>query len=1212
MTDAAAPTPPPRVRRSLPRTLATLLLLIFLTSLIVAYAVVTDSRRVRAYSETFLSDMTGGAVTIGKAKLSIFEGLQLSDVKVYAGDGEGNQSLLFEARSISAGYNPKALLAGRIEATRVLALEPRVNLVEYVDQNEWNFQRVRRPTTTAPSTKPATHRPAVRLPEIVLRNARIQYTQVSGGRASAVGSLSMEGQLVPDPSGVYRFRLQTRGDATGAYPVAEGWVAPAGPQLGVVLRDVDFVDEIKTTLPAVVRRFWEEHRLSGRITETRISYFRKNDGKPGFRVETNLDGVTLSLLPDKWLTDKEQTRIRRWDAMASLLASPAAGKSAAAGWLRGTMSPIPIEMTEVDGRFVFTDEKITIPQLTARVGENRIRLRGEVEGYDTRAAGWTRIETLRDAPLVIPARPTGLATMPWAVQQIYYRFLPQGKLDAWTELTRKKGGDLTVRGGLKLRDASMQYAGLPYPVRDGSGTFRFSTDPATGTDRLEIIDLTGRGIAGGPNADTRLHVSGVISPLDEAARAALTIEAKHVRNEPALLAALPPETQKAINKLHAPGRPLEFVADIRCDVDSPNGIDRPWRSATRVRARNVSGAVAEFGVPFAGVSSDMTFHDHLVEIASIDLPWGGGSLGASGVVRLTPGATTGDAPVAWPDLTFVARDVGLDDDLLALFGGRSGIDKRLSIQGRLDGTGRLKRREDKTLDVGADVRVSRGTVRLLSTDLELTDLAMDAWLDDDALSIKRLVARRGDATLEGRAKVGRAGREATYDVAASVQNLMVDAPLLSALPPSIRQAVLALKPSGTLDAALTYTGNATTADYQLTVKPRELTLRPDLLPVAFQKIGGELVLEQGRLLLRDVTGWCEGAVVGVSGWINPQTGQVNAAVAARNVKLVDPLRGALPAGVRRLLDQADVQGEISLDLKRLIVRPHADEEADLEFVGKLWLSDLSMKTAADVTAVRGVIDLNGAIEAKSLQSLSGSVDFDSLKLAGRPVRRLTARIGKAPDQDLLRITNIDGRIAGGTIAGQVDAIVSGRDPRFGLSLVLRSAKVSDLTGETDKPIDGRLNASLSLEGRWDDVKSRRGRGDVLVEGRNMYRVPVMLGFMQMANLTMPNDAPLRQAGVRYSVQGARVNLEAIDLRSADTTMAGNGWLDLESKKVAMTLMMSNAAADAVPIFGDLIRGARQDFLQIRVRGTLEEPKVGASTFNTLTTTIDEVLRGKSP
>jgi hypothetical protein len=114
---------------------------------------------------------------------------------------------------------------------------------------------------------------------------------------------------------------------------------------------------------------------------------------------------------------------------------------------------------------------------------------------------------------------------------------------------------------------------------------------------------------------------------------------------------------------------------------------------------------------------------------------------------------------------------------------------------------------------------------------------------------------------------------------------------------------------------------------------------------------------------------------------------------------------------------------------------------------------------------------------------------------------------------VLQIDKIRGGIADGEIAGQIDTMLSERDQRFGMSLVLRNAKVSDLTGETDKPIDGRLTASLQLEGRWDDPATRRGRGDVIVEGRDMYRVPVMFGLMQMATLAVPLDS-FNRAGLR--------------------------------------------------------------------------------------------------
>src|SRR5687767_6071382 len=44
---------------------------------------VTGSRRVRAMAETYLSRFVGGRVVVGKAYLSLFEGLRLDDVEVH-------------------------------------------------------------------------------------------------------------------------------------------------------------------------------------------------------------------------------------------------------------------------------------------------------------------------------------------------------------------------------------------------------------------------------------------------------------------------------------------------------------------------------------------------------------------------------------------------------------------------------------------------------------------------------------------------------------------------------------------------------------------------------------------------------------------------------------------------------------------------------------------------------------------------------------------------------------------------------------------------------------------------------------------------------------------------------------------------------------------------------------------------------------------------
>jgi hypothetical protein len=125
-----------------------------------------------------------------------------------------------------------------------------------------------------------------------------------------------------------------------------------------------------------------------------------------------------------------------------------------------------------------------------------------------------------------------------------------------------------------------------------------------------------------------------------------------------------------------------------------------------------------------------------------------------------------------------------------------------------------------------------------------------------------------------------------------------------------------------------------------------------------------------------------------------------------------------------------------------------------------------MRTGVPVDGATGAIKVAATIEGDRVASLNGEVNLGRLKLANRPVQNLTATLVKAEGRDLLQLGRIRGGIADGEISGQVDTLVSERDGRFGLSMVLRNAKVAELTGETDKPIDGRLTASLQLEGRW--------------------------------------------------------------------------------------------------------------------------------------------------
>ena len=67
--------------------------------------------------------------------------------------------------------------------------------------------------------------PTPKLPEILLRNARIEFSEIRGGRFVPLAYLAVDGQLGPGEDGErYNFDLQSRG-LSEMGPSVSGWVS---------------------------------------------------------------------------------------------------------------------------------------------------------------------------------------------------------------------------------------------------------------------------------------------------------------------------------------------------------------------------------------------------------------------------------------------------------------------------------------------------------------------------------------------------------------------------------------------------------------------------------------------------------------------------------------------------------------------------------------------------------------------------------------------------------------------------------------------------------------------------------------------------------------------------------------------------------------------------------------------------------------------------
>jgi hypothetical protein len=235
-------------------------------------AALRDYRRVPVHHRPEAREGAGGVGTVAAdrrarhrrpAKLSLFEGLHLEYVNVYVDNSGADDSLLFSANQFFVDYDARALATGRLRLTQIVAIDPTVQLIENLDTGKWNYQRMRRQAPPAKgAAKPG---PMPALPQVILRNAQIEYAETVSGQAVSAGTMVIEGQLAPSSDGQrYTFELQSRGGSgTGSAaattqainvigPTVQGTLRRDTGEVTASLRDFKFGQDVRSMLPAQV------------------------------------------------------------------------------------------------------------------------------------------------------------------------------------------------------------------------------------------------------------------------------------------------------------------------------------------------------------------------------------------------------------------------------------------------------------------------------------------------------------------------------------------------------------------------------------------------------------------------------------------------------------------------------------------------------------------------------------------------------------------------------------------------------------------------------------------------------------------------------------------------------------------------------------------------------------------------------------------------
>jgi len=1245
------------------------LLLALLVTIIGGYAFLTDADRVRRMAETTLSEMVGGKVEIKRAHLSIFEGLRLDGVTVRVPGEDRADSVVFSAQSLLARFNVHALLNGRLDITQILALDPHVRLCQDLSlagDQSWNYLRLR---PRADPTGPA----VARLPEVLLRNGQVDYARIVEGRYEPLGSMAIEGQLAPlKEADRYTFELESRGMGQTSGPRISGTFDMATREVvDAQLHRFDFSGAIKTILPSVVQTWLEAHDLTGQINVT--SFTLKPDahgGPPAFRVETDLVKVNLAVRPEEWFDRADRQRVGAvrdfCGTMRACGFNPAGGIDAIQEVAEGQ----PIRLAWVTGKFVFTREGVQIASLQGWVEKNSFSISGEIHGYTPDAAAELSIASKE---MFIPESPHYLASLPPHLRDVFYRFHTTGTLEVAATLRRAAaGGPINAVVDANLLDCSFRYRNVPFPLAHLRGRLRYTHDGTRGDrERIELTDMRATGADKTANASAGLTIDGWVEPLDERNAVQLRVTGQAVTLDDALLGALGEETQATIRRFAPPGLGYpKLYGDFEYRTTRPEGLNRESTTEVDLTVRDATAMYAGFPLPLSGLNGVVRVRpDHVALEALRGRRGNGAQFLIDGRVD-TPG--DGPArPRLTVRAAGVAIDEGVKGALpadLRAWVERLGIAGLIDLDGTIfpkaapvpaGGGGAIAAgattRPTGEIDFDLRLGLREGTLYPVDGVPALTDVAAQVRATSARVSVPTLTGRRGAADVTARVTVAMPeGREAQVSISAEAKALVVDEALLKYLPTEARAARDAVRAEGTVDAEFTYStdagpagGGGAVADaaagaaaatrpaaFELVLHPRALSANPKFAPYALTGITGTIAVTPDAIVLTDVVGRHGEATVSASGVGRTATGAWDLRLSGSGMPIDEAFLKALPAGLASVFEGVSLRGKLSFDATKFTFTPppappagaapatgpatRAAPEPRIEFAARVTLADASLEAGVPLTGVNGTIDLAGTVEEGGLRTATGKADLASLQLAERGTKNLRFDIHKPADREAMQLVNIQAVVAGGNLAGQIDLgfpTAAGAPGQYALAMALQNADVRLLTAaEAEAPKgkaapQGRVTASLRLQGNWGDANSRRGGGDVLVSGKDLYHIPVILGLHQITNLSLPISSPFNEATSRYVIDGPKIGFEQIELRAGNVLMSGSGSLDFDTKQVQLTFVTDSEGGFRIPLLDPLVRGAKRELVQVHVRGTVTAPKVSASAFKTFSTTIDEVFRG---
>lgn len=500
----------------------------------------------------------------------------------------------------------------------------------------------------------------------------------------------------------------------------------------------------------------------------------------------------------------------------------------------------------------------------------------------------------------------------------------------------------------------------------------------------------------------------------------------------------------------------------------------------------------------------------------------------------------------------------------------------------------------------------------------------------------------GHVTCQGSLSPTTAGPELALELKG--RNVPIEDELRDALNLPLQRMWNDLKPRGSvdIDATVHYLTRTRQLAVGARIKPQDevCSIEPRFFPYRLDRLTGSIDYRNGVVQLVNLQashdqvtiragGTCE--MRGDGGWQ-----VVLNKISADHLQADSELVHALPGPLRTAVYKLDPRGTFFLrGALSLAGTDRREDPVTAAWDMRIDLHNAQLRCGVPLDHVHGSVQLVGDFDGKSFGS-RGELDLDSLtwqklqftqikgplwidsdrilfgswaeKVASTAPRLANGTVG-APDGSAQR------HITAGAYGGQLVAdgwVTQGRTPEFGLNANISQVELKRFSNEVfagQEEIRGTMLGTLNLRGTSAGAHSLRGQGTMELRDADIYELPQMVALLKILSVREPDRTAFTSSRSNFRIEGEHVYFDKIDFYGDAISLKGSGEMGLDRKLALNFYAVVGRDEFDLPLVGELIRGASEQMMLVRVDGRLDHPNIRREHFPGVNQALQEIQAG---